>query len=58
MTLPARLVDTLAFRPRQYAPRGELEGASGERQRERSVKIKLKIKKNRFWKLNQYDPEN
>ena len=29
-----------------------------EVQRERSVNIKLKIKKNIFWKLNQYDPEN
>ena len=27
-------------------------------QRERSAKIKLKIKKNLFWKLNQYDPQN
>ena len=27
-------------------------------QRERSARIKLKIKKNLFSKLNQYDPEN
>ena len=33
-------------------------GAQPGQPRERSAKIKLKIKKNLFWKLNQYDPQN
>ena len=64
-----RAVDTGAVQPEvaagevrlgRPAPGGRRVARDGPRgpQRERSVKIKSKIKKNRFWKLNQYDPEN